>query len=93
MNNHLPENRSEPRRSILFAITVEIGGRRIPGRVRDHSVLGCRLKLSEPLRKSDIAVQLLRGEHAMAGDIVWQQGTSVGIRFSAPPPEGMFTKQ
>lgn len=85
------DNRATARRSSLYAVTIEIGDRRITGRIRDHSDRGCRVKLDEPLRFDDDEVAVVRAEHRMKGTIAWRNATSVGIAFAKTPPEDMFS--
>lgn len=85
------DNRIALRRSSLYAVMVEIGDRRIVGKVRDHSDTGCRIALDQPLRVDDHVVTVMRGDHRATGQIAWRDGRLAGIAFPKPPPEGMFS--
>jgi len=82
--------RSSGRRSSLYAVTVEIGDRRIGGRIQDHSERGCRIRLDEPVRADDRTVMVVRAEQRAAGTIAWRSSRSIGVSFDTPPPEDMF---
>jgi hypothetical protein len=82
--------RASGRRSSLYAVTIEIGDRRIGGRIQDHSERGCRIRLDEPVRADDRTVTVVRGGQRTAGAIAWRGSRSIGVSFDEPPPENMF---
>ena len=84
------ENRSDPRRSSMYSVVVEVEGRRISGKIRDYSDHGCRLRLDEPLTTDGGSITVTRGESSMPGTVAWQDGKSIGIRFPHGVPDAMF---
>lgn len=74
----------------MYAVVVEVDGRRIAGKIRDYSDHGCRLRLDEPLRTQNGPITVMRGDASMPGTVAWQDGKSIGVRFPHGVPDAMF---
>ena len=73
------------RKRVLWAAKLAHGHARFDCVVVDLSLGGARIYLAQPLGKGEIVTLKLDQMSALRAEVVWQEGHSIGLRFTDEP--------
>ena len=79
----ISQNRKSRRSNVLFAATLEAGGRSLPVRLRNLSSEGALVKGAR-LPRTGAEILFRRNELSVPGRVAWVDGEQAGIAFAEP---------
>jgi hypothetical protein len=77
--------RGTVRKRVLWAAELAHGAKRFDCVVVDLSLGGARIHLAQPVTKGELVTLVLGRLPALKAEIVWQEGHSIGLRFTEAP--------
>ena len=73
------------RKRVLWAAKLAHGAKRYDCVVVDLSLGGARIYLAQPLGQGDLVTLALDRMGTLRAEVVWQEGHSIGLRFTDEP--------
>ena len=92
LGRQAPDRRSQARSEVALPILISLGLTRYSATLHDLSTTGAMIETTAPLAVANL-IEFQCGSICTSGSVLWQEGSSFGIKFGEPLTDPQLSEQ